>query len=136
MIGEVFERRLRLSMEEIAEFAQAVGDRNPIHHDIEHARASRFGNIVASEPQISSLFMAMVATYFSQNRAMLGLEFNFRFIAPVFPMMDLKMRWEVIDVEPKPTSQSELITLEGRITNLHGDILVEGEGKAMLMDKL
>jgi 3-hydroxybutyryl-CoA dehydratase len=136
MIGEVFERRLRLSMEEIAEFAHAVGDRNPIHHDLEQARASRFGNIVASEPQVSSLFMAMVATYFCQNRAILGLEFNFRFIAPIFPMMDIKMRWEVVDVEPKPVTQSELVTLAGRITNRRGETLVEGDGKAMLMEKL
>jgi acyl dehydratase len=46
-IGVETTRRVPVSADDIRRFAQAIGADDPIHHDEQHARASRHGRIVA-----------------------------------------------------------------------------------------
>lgn len=113
----------------IAEFARLCGDQNPLHHDEVYARGTRFGGIIACGPHLSSLMMGLTATYFTQNGAMLGLEFSFRFLKAVKAGGTLEMEWEVVAVEPKASLGGEIVTLEGRATNEEGVVVLPGTGK-------
>ena len=46
-IGATKKRRFEVNARDINRFAQAIGERNPIHCDEDHARRSRHGGIVA-----------------------------------------------------------------------------------------
>ena len=74
-IGERIVGQATLTTAEIAAFARMCGDHNPLHHDEAYAHATRFGGIIAGGGQLISLTTGLLATYFTQNSAMLGLEF-------------------------------------------------------------
>ena len=45
-VGDVAEMQRTVTATDIERFTQISGDRNPLHYDLEAARASRFGEIV------------------------------------------------------------------------------------------
>ena len=135
-VGERITGQACLSREEIATFARLCGDLNPLHHDEDYARHTRFGGIIACGPQVTSLMMGLTATYFSQGKAMLGLEFTFRFRKAVKAGEAIALAWEVVAAEPKASLRGVLVTLEGRATNSQGEAVLTGTGKVLVTDKL
>ncbi len=134
-VGETFRSTVTLSTAQISAFAHLSGDHNPLHHDAEVARHTRFGGIIASGTQTTALFMGMVASHFCQKGPMLGVEFSFRFHAPVRPCEELRMAWTVVNIEPNKRLGG-LVTLEGQVTNPAGHDLVTGVGKVIVTDHL
>ncbi len=110
-----FEKTLHLTAEGISEFATLSGDLNPMHHDPVIARASRFGGIIASGPQTSSLFMASVTTHLAPGYLIMGMDFKGQFLAPVRPDIDLLLRWTVTSVIPKSKLNGYITVFEGGI---------------------
>ncbi len=47
-VGEIFERIVTFDEQGARTFATLVGDFNPLHHDDEFARKSRFGGLIIS----------------------------------------------------------------------------------------
>ena len=135
-VGERFTDEARFSKEEIAEFARLAGDFNPLHHDEEFARATRFRGIIACGPQTASRFLGMTATHFSKRGASLGLEFTLRFLGPVRPGERLEMVWDVVDVTYKPKLNGEIVKLEGRVTNPAGEAVLTGTGTVLVARSL
>ncbi|QBD76435.1 hypothetical protein EPA93_10600 [Ktedonosporobacter rubrisoli] len=135
-VGEHIVRQISLTREEIANFATLCGDLNPLHHDENYARQTRFGGIIACGPQVTSLMMGLVATYFSQGQAMLGLEFNFRFLKAVKAEDTITIDWEITSVEPKASLQGDIVSLAGVASNLQGQTVIAGKGKVLVMEKL
>jgi len=136
-VGETFTQRARFSDDEIRTFATSVHDLNPLHHDVAAARAAGYHGLIASGTQLGSVFMAMTATHFakptadSRPRLGLGMGFDIRFRAPVYPNEDIDLRWTVTGSEWKES-------LAGWITRLEGDarsgerLLISGTGTLLL----
>ncbi len=78
MLGESFDATLSLSPESVRHFATLVNDTNPLHHDDAYARASRFGELIASGTQPTAHLMALLAAHFSTYAQPLGLEFGIK----------------------------------------------------------
>lgn len=135
-VGERFTDEARFSREEIASFAKLAGDFNPLHHDEEFAKTTRFQGIIACGPQTASRFLGMTATYFSKKGASLGLEFTLRFRGPVRPDEQLMMVWDVVDVTVKPKLNGEIVKLEGRVTNPEGEAVLTGTGTVLVARSL
>jgi acyl dehydratase len=45
-VGDIAEMRRTVTATDIERFTEISGDRNPLHYDLEAARASRFGEIL------------------------------------------------------------------------------------------
>ncbi len=82
--GFSFEKTITLSKEEITTFARHSGDFNPLHHDEDTAKSSRFGGIIASGPQSSALFMGTIATYLAPGYLVMGMRIEGEFRAPIY----------------------------------------------------
>ena len=134
--GERITDEARFSKEEIGEFARLAGDFNPLHHDEEFAKTTRFRGIIACGPQIASRFLGMTATYFSKRGVSLGLEFTLRFLGPVRPGERMEMGWNVVDVTDKPKLNGEIVKLEGRVTNPAGESVLTGTGTVLVARSL
>lgn len=139
--AERMQRRCRLGADEVARFAELCGDQNPIHHDVEYASRTRFGGLVVSGPQLSSLLMGLTATHFSRPgpngaRAMLGLEFRFRFRRAVLTDQPIELSWEVVAVREKASLGGDLVFLAGRVREESGDDAVKAVGKVLVRDAL
>jgi acyl dehydratase len=136
-VGEQFTTRVRLTEAQLRAFATLVDDHNPLHHDEAVALAAGYRGVIASGTQLASLFMAMTATHFAQpdregrRRSGVGMGFDIRFRAPVYPDEDIDLYWTVVGFEWKPS-------LSGWITRLEGDVrtgdtlLLSGTGTLLL----
>jgi acyl dehydratase len=131
-VGERITDEARFNKEEIAEFAKLAGDFNPLHHDEEFAKATRFKGIIACGPQVASRFLGMTATQFSKRGASLGLEFTLRFAGPVRPEERLELVWDVVEVTHKPKLNGEIVKLDGRVTNPNGEVVLSGTGTVLV----
>ena len=135
-VGETFGRTLRYTEAEIAAFAAACGDRNPLHHDAGVAARSAFGRIIASGPHTTAMMMGLAATHFSRRddgvaRQMVGLNFNFAFKAPVFADEDVRTEWIVREVAPHERLRGLLVQIDGTAKTERGVALV-GRGTVLV----
>ncbi len=101
LVGETFSKEVQFDAPGIAEFATLCGDTNPLHHDAAYAARSRFGGIIASGPQVTSLLMAMVAAFLASRGPGVGLGFNFRLRSAVRAGETVTLRWRVTAVKEK-----------------------------------
>lgn len=133
--GYSFQQVKVFSPEQLKQMALDCGDTNFIHHDTDRAKQTRFGEIIASGSAISALFSAMIPAHISPISPLLGLEMSFKFSAPIRANIEINMKWEISNTQPKQDS-STIITLVGEITDAHNNVLVQGEAKITLLKHL
>jgi len=134
LVGEAFSKEVQFDAVGIAEFATLCGDTNPLHHDSAYAAGSRFGGIIASGPQVTSLLMAMVAAFLASRGPGVGLEFNFRLRSAVRAGEVVMMRWRVTAVKEKRSLGGHIISLEGEAVRPDGTVAVAATGEVLGMD--
>lgn len=131
-VGEVFSKQHVFSRAEIADFALRSGDPNPLHHDPEIARRSRFGGIIASGPHSTAVLMALTAARFSEPHGMVGLQFSFKFEKPIAEETPATLSWTVRSVEPKDRLGADVVGLDGSIKDEAGALLVSATGRVLV----
>ena len=133
---ERFSSELKLSPKMVADFANAAGDDNPIHHDPQFAATTRFGRLVASGPHTTALLLALTASHFSRKGAMLGLEFWVRFRRPIYADEKIVLEWMVIRVTPNEKLNGDIVDLRGRIKGQDGITSLGAKGRVLVTDRL
>lgn len=133
---ERFSADITLTPSEVAAFAKAAGDRNPVHHDAAFAAGTRFRRLIASGTQTSALLMGLTASHFSARGAMVGLEFWFRFRRPVHADETVHVEWLVVKVTPHARLQGDIVDLRGRIRGQDGQTAVGAKGRVLVTDQL
>src|SRR5262245_5129960 len=133
---ERFSRAVTLTPDEVAAFARAAGDTNPVHHDPGFAAATRYGRLIASGSQTCSLLMGLTASHFSARGEMVGLEFWFRFRRPVLADETVRVEWLVVKVTPHARLGGDIVDLRGRIRGQDGQTAVGAKGRVLVTDKL
>ena len=120
-VGDVAEMQRTVTATDIERFTEISGDRNPLHYDLEAARASRFGEIVVQGGITSAILNAVVAERLP-GRGTVFLNVNWNFTAPVRPGDTITGRVEVTDVrDDKP-----ITTLRTTVTRDDGVVALEG----------
>ena len=116
-----------ISDDDIRAFAEATGDRNPLHLDEEFARQTRFGTRIAHGMLSASLISALIASELpGQGGIYLGQ--TLQFVAPVFPGDTVTARVTVSAVrEDKP-----ILKLETVCTNQRGEVVIKGEATILV----
>jgi acyl dehydratase len=100
-IGYAFHEAGRWTETELMIGARFLGDRNPLHNDVEAARAGRFGRLIACGPHISGLHACLLPTHCTGlGLGVVGTSFTTRYTGPVFADVDYTMAWEVVGVIP------------------------------------
>jgi len=133
---ERFSSEVALTPAAVVEFANAAGDNNPIHHDPMFAATTRFGRPTASGPHTTALLLALTASHFSKNGAMLGLEFWVRFRRAIYADEKISLEWLVIKVTPNEKLRGEVVELRGRIKGQDGRTAVGAKGRVLLTERL
>ena len=133
---ERFSAEVTLSPAAVAEFANAAGDNNPIHHDPQFAASTRFGRPTASGPHTTALLLALTASHFSKTGAMLGLEFWVRFRRAIYADETIRLEWMVIKVTPNQKLKGDVVELRGRIKGADGKTSLGAKGRVLLTDRL
>ena len=119
--GDVAEMQRTVTATDIERFTQISGDRNPLHYDLEAARASRFGEIVVQGGITSAILNAVVAERLP-GPGTVFLNVNWNFTAPVRPGDTITGRVEVTDVR----SDKPITTLRTTVTRDDGVVALAG----------
>jgi acyl dehydratase len=134
--GETCSRAIRYTRDDIAAFAAATGDTNPLHHDVQRAQRALHGEIIASGQQTAGQLMGLAASHFSRSddgiaREVLCLNFNFAFRAPIFAEQDITLSWAVGKVEWSSRLGGWIGQLDGA-ASVAGKPCVIGRGTMMV----
>lgn len=133
---ERFSKEVTLTPAMVAAYAEAVGDTNPIHCDPAFAATTRFGRLIASGTQTSALLLALTASHYSTQGAMVGLDFWLRFQRPIYADETIKLEWLVIRVTPNAKLNGDIVELRGRIQGQDGKTAVGAKGKVLVTEQL
>jgi acyl dehydratase len=133
---ERFSSEVTLTPELVGEYAHAVGDTNPVHHDPEFAAASRYGRLIASGTHTTALLLGLTASHFSQRGSMVGLEFWVRFRRPIFADETVRLGWLVVKVTPSGKLDGDIVELRGRITGGDGRTALGAKGRVLVAERL
>ena len=131
-----FTAEVQLTPATVSAFAHNVGDLNPVHHDPDYAATTRYQRPIASGAHTTGLLMGLTATHFSQDAAMVGLEFWFRFRRPLFADETIRLEWLVIAVRPNARLGGNIVDLRGRIRNQVGETAIGAKGRVLVAERL
>ena len=116
--------------EKVREFASAVGEENPLHHDLEAARAAGYGDVVAP-PMFAVVYSgrALTPALFDPE---VGIDFarmvhggqDFVWGSPVVAGDEIETEVEVKDVSER--GGLGFYVFESRSTNQDGDTVCTG----------
>lgn len=121
-VGQTASRRLTLTAEHVASYAELTGDRNPLHFDRDFAARTKFGGLVVQGGLTTGLLHALVAMDLPGPGSVFMSQ-EWRFTAPVYIGDTLTAEAEVRSVHAtKPVTQ-----LAVRITRQDGEVVLEGE---------
>jgi acyl dehydratase len=121
-VGQRASRRLTLTAEHVAKFAEISGDRNPLHFDEGFAAQTKFGRLVVQGGLTTGLLHALVAMDLP-GPGTVFLSQNWKFVAPVFVGDTITAEAEIVSVHPtKPVTQ-----LRVRVARDGDETVLEGE---------
>jgi acyl dehydratase len=132
-VGDTFAKQVRFDRDSISSFALLIGDTNPLHHDATYAANTRFGGIIASGAHVTALMSGMVAGHFADKGLNVGLDFSFRFQAPVRLDDMVNLRWTMTGRMPKLSLKGDIITLEGEAVRSDGIVAVAATAHVLLL---
>jgi acyl dehydratase len=120
-VGQTAEMSRTVTEQDILNFTDMSGDRNPIHYDRKAAEASRFGEIVVQGGVTSAILNAVVAEELP-GPGTVFLSVNWDFKAPVRPGDVITGRVEVIESRAdKPVTK-----LKTQVVRGDGTVVLDG----------
>jgi acyl dehydratase len=116
--------------EKIREYAAAVGETNPLHHDLEAARAAGYADLVA--PPMFAVVYAGRAVFPAIFDREVGIDFarmvhgaqEFKWGEPVIAGDEITSAAKLLSAEEK--SELGFYVFESTSTNQRGDVVVTG----------
>ena len=120
-VGDVAEMSRTVTASDIERFTQISGDRNPLHYDVDAARASRFGEIVV-QGGVTSAILNAVAAELLPGPGTVFLNVNWDFTAPVRPGDTITGRIEVTEVR----TDKPITKLRTTVTRDDGTVVLRG----------
>jgi len=129
-VGDAVEAATQVTAREIELFAEATGDRNPVHLDEEIASRSQFGGRIAHGMLTAGLISAAIASKLP-GPGSIYLGQTLRFTRPVRIGDTVTVRLEVLEV----ISAKRRMRLATLCTNQHGETVLDGEATVMVPDE-
>lgn len=112
---------------DVRQFAELVGDSNPLHVDDAFAGSTRFGRRIAHGMWGVSLISAVLGTRLP-GPGTIFLSHTIRFVAPVYPGDTITAQVRVLDIrEDKP-----IVRLETLCENQDDELVIRGEAVVLL----
>ncbi len=118
-----------VTQSDIEQFAELVGDRNPVHVNPDFAKKTRFGRPIAHGMWGLSLVSAVLGTKLP-GPGTIYLSQTVQFKAPVFAGDTLTAKVKVLEVrQDKP-----IVKLETTCENQKGELILKGESVVLVED--
>ncbi|WP_198083871.1 MaoC family dehydratase [Variovorax sp. E3] len=130
--GYSFSRIHRFDDEQVRTFARIAGDENPLHHDAEFARGTRFGGLIASGAHTTSLLMGLVGSHFAKRGDVLGMSFSVDLLYPVSATETVTLAWVVTSTSATARRKNaSVLEMEGSMKDANGRVSVLAYGRIL-----
>ena len=129
-VGQAAEVSSLITSREVELFAEATGDRNPVHLDEEVAAKSQFGGRIAHGMLTAGLVSAAIASKLPGPGA-IYLGQSLRFTRPVRIGDTVTVKLEVLEV----IAAKRRVRLATICTNQNGETVMDGEATVMVPDE-
>lgn len=126
VVGTTVSFEKTVTHDDIAKFAEASGDTNPLHRDAEYAARTRFKEPIAHGILTAGVISAALGTKLAPGSVVIYLRQNLSFIAPVKPGDTLTATVSAtgVDAERNTVALDTVVTNQGGAEVLQGDALV------------
>jgi 3-hydroxybutyryl-CoA dehydratase len=125
---QVFEKKVTVSEGMITGFAEATGDRNPIHLDEDYARGTLFKARIAHGMLLAGILSGILGMEFP-GIGTIYLAQSLKFTKPVFIGDAITFRLKVIDIDIDAVKNR--LRIETVCTNQEGKTVLTGEALVM-----
>jgi len=126
-VGDTATITKTITQDDIHQFAELVGDLNPVHVDEEFARKTRFGKQIAHGMWGASLISAVLGTKLP-GPGTIYLSQTIKFSAPIFPGDTITARVKAIMVR----EEKAIVTFETVCENQDRNRILEGEAVVLV----
>jgi len=133
---ERFSSEIVLTPKIVRDYAFAVGDANPVHHDPDFAATTRYGRLIASGAHTAALLFALTASHFSSKGSVVGLGFKIRYRRPIFADETIRLEWLVRKVTHNVKLGGHVVELRGRIKCADGKTGIGATGRVLVTEQL
>jgi 3-hydroxybutyryl-CoA dehydratase len=120
-----------ITEEDILLFAQASGDRNPIHLDPEYAKGTIFGKRIAHGSLTASLISSVLGNDLP-GPGTIYLEQTLKFLAPVYIGDTITVKVEVVAVR----EDKRIVILQTDCTNQSNTLVLSGQATVKYMKEV
>ncbi len=121
-VGQNAQREMKVDEVTVQRYAEITGDYNPLHFDVEFARRTRFGRLIAQGGITTGLLHALVAMDMPGPGSVFMRQ-RWSFPAPVYIGDTLHAEATVKSVRAK----RNMAELEFVVKNQDGELVLEGE---------
>jgi len=126
-VGDTYACEFEITEEMVKLFAEATGDRNPIHLDESYAKGTRFKSRIAHGMLIAGLISNVLGTqYPGQGTVYLSQTLNFK--KPVYLGDRVKVALEILTI----LSEKNRLRLKTVCQNQTAAIVLDGEAEVMV----
>ena len=122
----VFEKTV--SDADIADFAHATGDKQPLHLSDVHAAKTRFKRRIAHGMLSAGLISAALGTKLAPDATVIYLSQSLRFLRPVYPGDTITAQLEVTKID----TERSFVTCSTECVNQDGTSVLTGEATVLL----
>ena len=127
-VGDRAELSKTVSAGDIEMFAEVSGDANPLHHDAEYAKKTRFGEPIAHGMLSAAYISAVLGTKLAPNACVVYVSQTLRFMRPVKVGDTVRAIAEVKGLD----EEKRLLTIDTECLNQDGNAVVKGEAVVLL----
>ena len=125
-VDQTYDKKVTVTAEMIERFAEATGDRNPVHLDEEYAKGTIFKTRVAHGMLSAGVLSGILGTEFP-GVGTIYLSQTLKFMRPVFIGDEITFQLKVLEL----IQEKNRIRIETICENQKGETVVTGEALVM-----
>lgn len=130
-VNQVFTHQFQFSQQEVAQFAEVTGDKNPVHTDEAYAAKTMFRRPIMHGMLGASLFSKVFGTLFP-GEGTIYLKQSLNFLRPMY----VDTSYEAVFTVKELLKDKNRAIIETVIRDKDGKVCTSGEATVMNVDKI
>lgn len=130
-VNQVYTHKFQFSQEEVNQFAQVTGDKNPVHTDTAYAAKTMFKRPIMHGMLSASLFSKVFGTLFP-GEGTIYLKQTLNFLKPMY----VDTPYEAVFTVKEVLKDKNRAIIETVIKNPDGLVCTSGEASVLNVDKI
>lgn len=125
-LGDTFEHEIQYTQEQVNQFMEVSGDRNPVHHDAEYAAKTVFKKPIIHGFLAGSVFSKVFGTLFP-GEGTIYMEQNMQFRRPMYVDTPYVAKFKIVEHD----EEKQRAKIETLVEDANGKATIKGTAFVM-----